>query len=181
MNEALKSRSCWPLYKGHHNDAIRPFPDRAVTEGDFIMSRMTFTHKMILSAVAITAAAAMALPASAQCYRDSNADGAIVGAIAGAAIGNAASGRHNRGSGTAAGAVIGAVAGAAIDDSNDNCRYDNGYRSSDRRYYSEPRGYYRSQVYVEPRGYYYRDRHDRYDRRYDRRSDRRHDRRHGRW
>jgi uncharacterized protein YcfJ len=129
---------------------------------------MTFTHKMVLSAAAVTAAAVMALPAAAQCYRDSNADGAIVGAIAGAAIGNAASSRHNRGSGTAAGAVLGAVAGAAIDDSNNDCRYDDGYRYSDRRYYSEPRPYYGGSVYVEPRGGYYRDRHYRYDRRYDR-------------
>lgn len=138
------------------------------------MSRMTFTHKMVLSAVAVTAAAAMALPASARCYRDSNADGAIVGAIAGAAIGNAASSRHNRGAGTAAGAVIGAVAGAAIDDSNDNCRYDDGYRYSDRRYYRDSRPYYRGGVYVAPRSYSYRDRHYRYDRRYDRGHHRRH-------
>jgi phage tail tape-measure protein len=141
------------------------------------MSRMTLPHKIMLSAVALTAAAAMAMPAAARCYRDSNADGAIVGAIAGAAIGNAASGRHDRGSGTAAGAIIGAVAGAAIDDSNDDCRYDEGYRYDNRSYYeSYPRPYYRERVYVERPRSYYRERNYRHDRYDDRRHSRDYDR-----
>ncbi len=141
-----------------------------------------WTPKTIAVSLAAAAAAAMALPAAADCVRrdDAGANGAVIGALAGAAIGNGTSGRHSRGTGTVAGAIVGAIAGSAIARGNTHCdygyydnrdrydsRYDDRYDDRyDRSYsyrrvyaeprvvYVEPRRYYREDVYVEPRGYY---------------------------
>jgi len=140
-----------------------------------------FAVKAMAISITAVVAVTVALPAAADCVRrdDAGANGAVIGALAGAAIGNGTSGRHTRGTGTVAGAIVGAVAGSAIARGNTHCAYDDydddyydsGYdrRYDDRRYddrydrrsygysyhrvYTEPRV-----VYVEPRRYYYRER-----------------------
>lgn len=129
---------------------------------------MTPRKNLILSALALGAAAGLALPAvaSADCVRrnDAGANGAVIGALAGAAIGNSASGRHSKGTGTVAGALVGAAVGSSIARGNTHCGagyYDDGYYDSryDSRYdqgYDD--GYYdsrpRTRVYVQPRTVY---------------------------
>ncbi len=141
---------------------------------------MTPRKTLILSALAVGAAAGLALPAvaSADCVRrdDAGANGAVIGALAGAAIGNGTAGRHSKGTGTVAGALVGAAVGSSIARGNTHCgasyyddgyydsRYDNRYESrvyvQPRTVYVEPRPYpyYREYYYSEPR-YYHRHRH----------------------
>jgi hypothetical protein len=74
-----------------------------------------------LGAATATSAPALAQPYDPGCVRanhDNQVAGTIVGAIGGALIGNAVSGRHDKGAGTAIGAVGGAVAGNAIAGAN---------------------------------------------------------------
>lgn len=134
---------------------------------------MTPRKTLILSALAVGAAAGLALPAvaSADCVRrdDAGANGAVIGALAGAAIGNGTAGRHSKGTGTVAGALVGAAVGSSIARGNTHCPsgyYDNGYNEgyndgySDSRYDNGPRTVYVEPrtVYVEPRPYpYYRE------------------------
>lgn len=89
------------------------------------------------------AVGATALPAAAGHRSDDRAAGAIIGGIAGAAIGN----QVDRGEGAVVGGIIGALAGASIADSghrsyrHDGYRYGygGGYRHDHRRY--APSGY----------------------------------------
>ncbi len=129
------------------------------------------TKIIILSLAAAASTAAIALPtlASADCYdRKQNAQtkGAIVGAVAGAALGNTVAGRRDKGAGTVLGAVVGAAVGSNIARSNTHCYYDNG------GYYSG--NYYGGSAYYDRGANYAYD--DRRDSHWDRRDDRRDDR-----
>ncbi|MGN6423078.1 MAG: glycine zipper 2TM domain-containing protein [Asticcacaulis sp.] len=144
---------------------------------------MKTLHSFAIATLAAAGvAAAIPAVASADCYRrsENGTTGAIVGALAGAAIGNAASGRHDRGAGTAVGAVAGAAIGSSIARNNTDCYYDgygyreSGYRQSYNQGYYRPayRSYSYERVYVEPRRSYDYG-YDGYDRR---RDDWRHER-----
>ena len=128
------------------------------------------TKIIILSLAAAASTAAIALPtlASADCYdRKQNAQtkGAIVGAVAGAALGNTVAGRRDKGAGTVLGAVVGAAVGSNIAKNNTHCYYDNG------GYYND--GAYSGGYYDRGANYAYDDRRDdRWNRRDDRHDDR---------
>ncbi len=116
------------------------------------------TSKTAWAVAALACAAAFAVPglASAEtCYQrtqDNQTGGALLGAVAGAAIGNGVAGHHDRGAGTVLGAVIGAAVGSSVAKDGTHCgygysnagyrdtrydnRYDNSYDNSydDRRY-----------------------------------------------
>lgn len=142
------------------------------------------------------------------CYqRKSNntATGAVIGALAGAAIGTGSSHRYNRGGNTVAGAAVGAVVGGALGNASVDCHEGRYYSYEESGYYDPPpppsgygvvyyesrprydgyytyrERYYGPRYYPAPRSYYYRDRYERRDDRYDRR-DREHYHRHrDRW
>ena len=89
------------------------------------------SKKIILAAMTATVALTalgVASGASAQVYDQScvranegnTAAGAVVGGIAGALLGSAVSGRHNKGEGAVLGGVSGAVVGGAIANSNNH-------------------------------------------------------------
>jgi hypothetical protein len=115
-----------------------------------------------LLAIAAVPAMAQAQPSyDGYCYQQKDraqTRGAAVGAITGAAIGNAAAGRGSRGEGTVLGGVVGALIGSSIGNDSVSC--------AGGRYYSYDQGYYapppppRDQVVV-----YYRDRPRFYDER----------------
>lgn len=90
------------------------------------------------AAIALTAAGALALPATQAAAGTSKTEsallGALIGGVAGAAVGN------GKGETVAIGAAAGAALGYAVDKSNDdNKRYRNGY------------SYRRAQPYYAPR------------------------------
>ncbi|ESQ78121.1 YMGG-like glycine zipper-containing protein [Asticcacaulis sp. YBE204] len=168
------------------------------------MKTLSFTKFLIGAGFA----AALAVPslASAQgydgyCYqRKSNATttGMVVGAIAGAAIGNSSSHRYDRGGNTIAGAALGAVLGSAVGSSSVSCYEDRYYSYENSGYYDPPPPpsgysvvyyssrpsygsysvyrdrYYGQRYYPAPPSYYYRGnvRYQQYDPRNDRRDDR---------
>jgi len=172
------------------------------------MKSRSFRQYLPATLIGLGFAAALSVPslASAQdydgyCYqRKSNATatGAVIGAIAGAAIGNGSSHRYDRGGNTVAGAAIGAIVGGAAGNASVDC-YEGRYYSYERSgyyapppppqgysvvyYSSRPRysgysvysdRYYGQRYYPAPRSYYYRDRYDRNDGpRYERYDDRR--------
>ena len=132
------------------------------------MSKLN-TKMLILSVAAAAAVGAISIPtlASADCYdrrHNAGTTGAVVGAVAGAAIGNTVAGRRDRTAGTVLGAVVGAAVGSSVARNNSRCDYDGGYygRGGDTVVYD-----YRG------RG----DHRDRRDDRRDYRDDRRYDRR----
>lgn len=118
--------------------------------------------KILTKAIlALTVAGAVALPASqaaAASKTESALLGALIGGVAGAAIGN------GKTEGVVLGAVASAAVGAAVDNDNDKRRYRSGYayRTSrpydrDSRYRTYDRGDYSRG------GYYGRSSYDRYD------------------
>lgn len=119
--------------------------------------------KFTKTAIAITLAGALVAPATAA-FAGEKTDRAVVGAVlgglAGAAIG------HGKGDAVAIGAVAGAALGATT--AEDKRHYGHGYRTAprygyDNRYYDN-RGYGDGRYAYERRDH----RHDRYDSRYDR-------------
>jgi len=89
------------------------------------MKATTKTTTAILSGAAIVLMTAAALPSMAQAGQcsDNKTNGAVIGAVAGGALGNSVSG-HNRGAGTVIGALLGAAVGNEIGRSTDSCTYD---------------------------------------------------------
>ena len=119
---------------------------------------MTTTLKKTTLAMSITAMAAasvLVLPgiASAQsCYdrtRDNQTNGAVIGALAGGALGNGISGRHDRGAGTVLGAVLGAVVGSNLGKDGTRC-YARAYDDQGSSYPSDRRVTYREQIIIAP-------------------------------
>lgn len=116
--------------------------------------------KTVFATTLALAVGATALPAAAGHRSDDRAAGAIIGGIAGAAIGN----QVNHGEGAVVGGILGALAGASIADSrhrhyrDDRHRYGyaGGYRHDNRRY-APPvyRGAYNGHRYYD-RGRYVR-------------------------
>lgn len=85
---------------------------------------------LVVAAAALTFASATNAEAR-RCNRLNKTEGAAVGAVGGAVLGNVIAGRGNRGTGTILGAAAGGVAGHEIarKNYNRNCRY---YRRSRR-------------------------------------------------
>lgn len=85
---------------------------------------------LAIAAAALTVVTATAADARA-CRRLNKTEGAVVGAVGGAVLGNVIAGRGSRGTGTVLGAVAGGVAGHEIarNKYNKNCRV---YRRSRR-------------------------------------------------
>lgn len=85
---------------------------------------------LIMAAAAMTVATATSAEAR-QCRRMNKTEGAVVGAVGGAVLGNVIAGRGSRGTGTVLGAVAGGVAGHEIarNKYNRHCRV---YRRSRR-------------------------------------------------
>lgn len=78
---------------------------------------------LTLAAAALTMTTATTADARA-CRRMNKTEGAVVGAVGGAVLGNILAGRGNRGTGTALGAIAGGVAGHEIARTryNEHCR-----------------------------------------------------------
>lgn len=68
---------------------------------------------LVLAAAALTIGTATTADARA-CRRMNKTEGAVVGAVGGAVLGNVIAGRGNRGTGTVLGAMAGGVAGHEI-------------------------------------------------------------------
>lgn len=123
------------------------------------------TNKLTKTFLALGVAGAVALPASqaaAASKTESALLGAVLGGVAGAAIGN------GKTEGVVLGAVAGAALGAAVDNDNDRRHYRNGYSyRTSRPYYRDTRyrtydrgnyygGDYRRSGYYDGYGSYYR-------------------------
>ncbi len=78
---------------------------------------------LIIAAAALTIGTVTSAEART-CRRMNKTEGAVVGAVGGAVLGNVIAGRGSRGTGTVLGAVAGGVAGHEIarDRYNKNCR-----------------------------------------------------------
>jgi len=89
------------------------------------MKTFTKTTTALISGAFISLMAAAALPSMAQAGQcsDNKTNGAVIGAVAGGALGNSVSG-HNRGAGTVIGALLGAAVGNEIGRSTDSCTYE---------------------------------------------------------
>ncbi|WP_395671016.1 hypothetical protein [Phenylobacterium sp.] len=105
------------------------------------------TRKFTKTAMILTVAGAVALPAGQAAAGTSKTESALIGALLGG-LGGAAVG-NGRGEAVAIGAVAGAALGVAVDKGNDRRKYRNGYRYRsaqpyyrDSRYRSYDRGYY---------------------------------------
>ena len=100
------------------------------------------TGASLASATALPTAASAQDYNSYQCNRERSGNtvaGAIIGGIAGAAIGNSVAGRGDRGTGTVVGGALGATVGAGVGSSSTRCydapsRYDYQRRDYDSRY-----------------------------------------------
>jgi hypothetical protein len=92
------------------------------------------THKMTKAAIALTAAGALALPASQAVAGTSKTESALLGALLGGVAGAAAG--NGRTESVAIGAIAGAALGVAVDKSNDRKHYRSGYS------YRQARPYY---------------------------------------
>ena len=82
-------------------------------------------RRSLVAIAALTLTAVTATSADARaCRRMNKTEGAVVGAVGGAVLGNVIAGRGSRGTGTVLGAVAGGVAGHEIarDKYNKNCR-----------------------------------------------------------
>lgn len=120
---------------------------------------MKTSLKFKTAAVAIAATAfAISTPASAQ-YQSNNSGnqllGAVIGGVAGAALGDGIAPRGQSSEYGIIGGVLGGVAGAAIAGSgnNNNRGYNNGYYNSQTGYYGSgytQGGYYQQPVYSRP-------------------------------
>lgn len=116
---------------------------------------MTTLGKFTKTAIAVTIAGALVAPATAAFAGEKTERailGAVIGGVAGAALGD------GKGEAVAIGAVAGAALGATTAKDKDYRRYSHGYRTApryDNRYYSTG---YRNDRYA----------YDRHDRRYDR-------------
>ena len=154
---------------------------------------MTFlTKAKTLTAVALTATAFTALPATASAadYRcekkndEAQVVGGLLGAVVGGVVGAEVAGRGDRNEGAVIGAVLGAGAGAALGDESVKCRREikgtvrsvqhtqprlinashNG-RYNDRRHYGNSRSYRHNNYGYNNRGGNYNRRLDRLDNR----------------
>lgn len=125
---------------------------------------------MILSSVAVAPAMARDYQRYESCntrQSSNKGNGALIGGIAGAALGNGVSANNSKTEGTVIGAVLGAVVGSQIAKDSTNCAparsYNDRYyndRRDDRRYESRNVRYDRQDRYDR------NTRYDRYDRRY---------------
>ncbi len=142
------------------------------------MAHIFSSKTLALSAIALTAICALPGIASAQdCYdrtKSNQTGGAVLGALAGAALGGGViAGHHDRGTGAVLGAVLGAAVGSSVGKETTHCGYrtetaaydDRGYNDrdydnsgySDNRYddryndngYQQPRTVYRERVVIE--------------------------------
>lgn len=121
----------------------------------------------------VTALGAMALPASAQSYRDpcrdqrggNQAAGLVLGGILGGVLGSNVAASGHRHDGTALGAVLGGVVGSEIGRNSVDCRttnygvqpqaYSPAYSPSPYNSYNYPSGYGASPGYYPPADYGY--------------------------
>jgi len=114
-------------------------------------------------AAALLPTAAMAQDRCAQQQHDRQVAGTVIGAVAGAVIGNQVAGRNDRTTGTVAGAVVGGVAGNYIARSTADCDRAYGYYDRNGLWHANDRnvdhasGYFdRDGRFIEgrPNGYY---------------------------
>ncbi len=94
------------------------------------------------------------------CYekkKDAQADGVVIGALAGGALGGTVANTHNKGAGTVLGALIGAAVGSNVAKSNVQC-YGGNYYAYQGAYYdppAPPSGYVTVFFHDRPNGHHY--------------------------
>jgi osmotically inducible lipoprotein OsmB len=100
-----------------------PFRQGQITEFHFMTHTLSRNRLLIVAAAAMTLGTITSAEARA-CRQMNKTEGAVVGAVGGAVLGNVIAGRGSRGTGTVVGAVAGGVAGHEIarDKYNKNCR-----------------------------------------------------------